>query len=359
MTLLPALKAERIEWPVPFADGLTMLRKLRGRRVVVLASGDPFWFGVGSVLARDFDQDEWRALSGHSTFSLAAAQLGWPLESTLCLGLHAASLTHLRPHLAPGLHAFVLLRDGAAVATLASYLESEGFGASQLTVLEALGGPRERTTQVRADALPETAFAHPVCVAVEIAGPGATIPHAGGIDDAFFETDGQITKRPIRALALSALAPRPDELLWDIGSGSGSIAIEWLLSHPRTEAISIEARRDRTARIVANANRLGMDRLRVVEGTAPAALDGLPEPQAVFIGGGLSQALLADVTARLATGTRLIAHAVTLESEALLTHWSMQLGGTLSRVELSEAAPLGTKHGWKPAYPIVQWRVTL
>ncbi len=356
--LVAGLDVERIEWPVPFADGLPILQGLRGRRVVVIASGDPFWFGAGAVIARNFDPAEWRALPGVSSFALAAARLGWPLEKTLCLGLHAAPLARLRPHLASGLRAIVLLRDGAAVRDLAAYLTGAGFGESRFVVLEALGGPRERIIDARAEQAAGT-YAHPVAVALELAGPGAVLPVASGLDDHWFDTDGQITKRPVRALALSALAPRPLETLWDIGGGSGSVAIEWLLSHPTTEAFSIEARPDRAARIRANAGQLGVDRLQVVEGEAPAALEGLPAPDAVFIGGGASEALFQDLTTQLALGTRLVAHAVTLETEALLTAWSERLGGSLLRIDLSDAAPLGPKRGWKAAYPVVQWQVVL
>lgn len=359
LALLPGMTAETIEWPVPFADGLPILQGLRGRQVVVLASGDPFWFGAGSVIVRDLDAEEWQALPGPSTFSLAAARVGWPLEKTLCLGLHAAPFSRLKSHLAPGVKAILLLRDGEAVSDLARYLRDEGFGASDLTVLEAVGGPRERITKTKADKVPDAMFAHLVAAAVEFAGAGATLPRASGLEDGVFETDGQITKRPVRALALSALAPKPFETLWDIGGGSGSVAIEWLLAHPTTEAVSIEPRPDRAARIRKNADRLGVDRLHMVEGKAPAALDDLPKPQAVFIGGGLSEDLLTDLTSGLSPGTRLVAHAVTLESEALLSAWSARIGGDLLRIELSEAAPLGSKHGWKAAYPIVQWRVVL
>ncbi len=359
LALAPDTGAERIAWPVPFADGLPILMGLRGRRVAVLASGDPFWFGAGAVIARSLDPGEWRALPGPSSFALAAARLGWPLEAALCLGLHAAPLTRLRPHLAPGVRAIVLLRDGAAVGALAAYLTAEGFGPSALTVLEALGGPRERLTLARAEALPPEQFAHPVAVALHVAGTGAVMSRASGIADDVFATDGQITKRPVRALALSALAPRPGELLWDIGGGSGSISIEWLLADPSTQAICIEPRADRAGRIRANADRLGVDRLRVVQAAAPAALEGLDAPEAVFIGGGLSAALLDALTPRLAPGTRLVAHAVTLESEALLAAARARHGGELMRIDLAEAAPLGAKTGWVPARPVVQWRVVL
>ncbi|MFP4238140.1 MAG: precorrin-6y C5,15-methyltransferase (decarboxylating) subunit CbiE [Rhodosalinus sp.] len=356
--LLPDPGAELVEWPVPFADGLKALEGFRGRRVVALVSGDPFWFGAGSVIAARLGAGEWRALPGRSTFSLAAARLGWPLETTLCLGLHAAPMTRLRPDLAPGLRAIVLLRDGAAVGDLAAYLRAEGFGESRLTVLEALGGPRERVSMATAADLSGT-FSHPVCAALNVAGSGTVLPRVSGISDRFFETDGQITKRPVRALALSALAPMPGERLWDIGGGSGSIGIEWCLAHRSLRAIAIESRPERAARIRANADRFGLDRLRVVEGQAPGALAGLDLPHAVFVGGGLSEALMVDLAARLPSGTRLVAHAVTLESEALLAGWSARLGGELLRIELAEAAPLGARRGWSPSRPVVQWRVVL
>ncbi|MFD1342076.1 precorrin-6y C5,15-methyltransferase (decarboxylating) subunit CbiE [Litorisediminicola beolgyonensis] len=357
LALLPDLAAECQTWPVPFADGIAPLLDQRGRRVVVLASGDPFWFGAGAVLARHLAPGEWRAFPAPSCFSLAAARLGWPLETLRCHGLHAAPLSRLRPDLAAGLRLLVTLRDGAAVGDLAAYVTALGFGESTLTVMEALGGPRERITSHRAETL-SGSFAHPVLVALDITGAGETIPCASGREDTLFESDGQITKRPVRALTLSALAPRPHELLWDIGGGSGSVALEWLMAHPTTQAISIEPRADRAARIGRNAAALGQDRLQVVTGSAPEALDGLAMPEAVFVGGGLSAALLESLFARLPAGTRIVANAVTLESEALLAAAQAERGGDLLRIALSEAVPLGSKRGWRSAYPVVQWRVT-
>lgn len=359
LALLGDMTAELVEWPVPFADGLPLLMALRGRRVAVLASGDPFWFGAGSVIAQHLAPGEWQALPAPSTFSLAAARLGWRLEETLWLGLHAAPLTRLRPHLAPGQRAILLLRDGQAVRDLAGWLCDMDFGQTSVTVLEALAGPRERITHAVARSMPDQDFTHPLCVALEFAGDGAVMPKCGGLPDSLFATDGQITKRPIRALTLSALEPQPGLLLWDIGGGSGSVAIEWLLAHPTTQAIAIEPRADRAATIRRNADGLGVDRLRIVEGRAPAALAGLPLPDVVFIGGGLSLELLDHLTAILAKGTRLMANAVTLDSEALLAVAQARLGGTLLRIELAEAAPLGRKRGWKASYPVVQWAVVL
>jgi precorrin-6Y C5,15-methyltransferase (decarboxylating) len=358
LSLLPDLGARGQEWPVPFANGLPRLLAHRGRRVVALASGDPFWFGAGSVIARELNAGEWRALPGPSSFSLAASRLGWALEGVGCFGLHAAPFDRLRPALAPGARLIVLLRDGNAVGALAAYLAGAGFGNSRLHVMEALGGPRERVRTVGVNTVPGD-VAHPVCVGVEVAGGGAVLPCAAGRPDDWFDHDGQITKRPVRALTLSALAPRPGENLWDIGAGSGSIAIEWLLSHESLSATAVEADATRAARIAENAARVGVDRLSVVEGSAPGVLEGLDPPAAVFVGGGLDAALLAALEDRLAPGTRLVANAVTLETEALLVQAQARRGGTLLRIALSDAAPLGRRRGWKAAYPIVQWAVVL
>ena len=352
LSLLPETDAERIPWSVPFADSIPLLLEHRGRPTLMLASGDPFWFGAGTSVTKHLEPGEWTAHPGPSTFSLIAARVGWPLERTTCLGLHAASLTRLHPNLAPGARLIATLRDGDAVHASARIITELGFTVD-LTVCEAMGGPRERVSPYA----PDATYAHPVALALNCTA-GPALPKTGGLPDDVFETHGQITKRPVRALTLSALAPRPGEHLWDIGGGSGSIAIEWLLAYPSLTATSIEPRADRAARIRANAARLGVDHLQVIEGTAPAALADLPAPDVVFIGGGLSDALLARLTT-LPSGTRLVANAVTLETDALLTAAHAAHGGSLLRVELAHATPLGHRTGWKASYPIVQWGVTL
>ena len=359
LALLPALTCPVEEWPVPFSDGLARLWPHRGRAIVVLASGDPFWFGAGSSLTRHLERGEWVAYPALSTFSLAAARLGWGLQHTACLGLHAAPLERLRPHLAAGQRLIALLRDGEAVAGLAAYLTACGFGASRLHVMEALGGPRERLRCVTAQALDFADIAHPVAVGIACAGKGPAMPTASGLPDDWFANDGQMTKRPVRALTLSALAPRAGELLWDIGAGSGSIGIEWLLAHRANRAVAVEGDPLRAARARANALALGAGRLRVVDGLAPATLPEGETPDAVFVGGGLSQAMLEGLWQRLPHGTRLVANAVTIESEALLAHWHREKGGQLLRIELADAAPIGTRQGWKARYPVVQWSVVL
>lgn len=356
LSLLPDLSAEIVTWPVPFADGIPLLLAHRGRKTVALASGDPFWHGAGTSLTKHLDRGEWQTLPAPSTMSLAAAALGWPLESTTTLGLHAAPFARLRPHLANGTRAIVTLRDGEAVPTLAAWLTETGFGSSTLHVLEALGGPRQRIRKTRAETFDLDTIQHPVCVAIDAVG-GPALTSVGGKDDAFFDNDGQITKRPVRALTLSALAPLPGEHLWDIGGGSGSIAIEWLLAHATTKATSVEIDPTRADRISQNASNLGADRLTVVTGEAPDALEGLPAPDAVFIGGGISEEMLQSVWTTLPEGARLVANAVTLEAEVLLANWQADKGGDLLRIELAQSKPLGRKRGWKSSYPIVQWSV--
>lgn len=340
-------------WPVPF-DPAPVLA-CRGRRVAVLASGDPFWHGAGGSLAAHLAPGDWRAFPVAGTFSLAAARLGWRIEETACLGLHAAPFGRLIAHLAPGARILCLMRDGAAVADLARWLAARGWGQTRLWVMEALGGPRERVRQATADAFAPDCVAAPVTVALIAAG-GHALPCSPGLPDTSYAHDGQITKAPVRALTLAALAPRRGELLWDLGAGSGSVSVEWCLAGGR--ALAIEARPDRAANIRVNAETFGQQgRLSVIEGRVPAALTGLPVADAVFIGGGLTEAVFAALWPRLRPGTRLVVNAVTLETEALLAALHASHGGALMRIELARAAPLGGLRGWQAARPVVQWSV--
>jgi precorrin-6B C5,15-methyltransferase / cobalt-precorrin-6B C5,C15-methyltransferase len=340
-------------WPIPFS--IDPVLACRGRPVAVLASGDPFWHGAGGSLAGHLSAGEWMAYPAPSTFSLAAARLGWRLEEVNCLGLHAAPFETLLAKLSPAQKAICLLRDGEAAGALAAWLTQKGFGASTLHVMEALGGPRERIRIAQAAGFALADVTAPVAVAIVVAG-AAGLPRTAGLADDAFIHDGQITKRPVRALTLSALAPRRDEILWDIGAGSGSISVEWCLAGGR--AFAIEARTDRAENIRANAAAFGVAaRLTVVEQQAPAALANLPSPNAVFVGGGGDQSLFDALWAMLPAGARLVANAVTLETEALLLLEQKRRGGELMRIELSHAAPLGSLRGWVSARPLVQWSV--
>lgn len=354
----PLIAGETRAWPVPFDPAMTDVLALKGRKVCVLASGDPFFFGVGATLSRHLGKGEYIAFPAPSAFSLAASRLGWPLQQAECLSLHGRPLDLVRPHLHPGARLIVLTSDGDGPAALAALLTENGFGASRLTVLEALGGPQERSRASRADAFDLGAVHALNVVGIEVeAAPDARIlPFGFGLADDLFEHDGQITKREIRALTLSALSPRRGELLWDIGAGSGSIGIEWMLAHPSLAAISIERDAERTGRIARNAGRFGVPGLRIVTGAAPAALEGLPAPDAVFIGGGGSgEGVLDAALAALKPGGRLVANAVTLEMEAALLAAHGRHGGSLTRIEVSRAAPVGTMTGWRPAMPVTQW----
>jgi precorrin-6B C5,15-methyltransferase / cobalt-precorrin-6B C5,C15-methyltransferase len=340
-------------WPVPF-DASCVLAK-RGRPTAVLASGDPFWHGAGGSLASHLSPDEWIAHPSPSTFSLAASRLGWALEGTICIALHAAPFERLIPVLARGVRAICLVRDAGAGSDLASWLTARGFGPSRLWTLSALGGPRERIIESNADTYANGPMASPVAVAIETDGaPG--LPRASGLSDDLFQHDGQITKRPMRALALSALAPRPSERLWDIGAGSGSISIEWALAGGSASAI--EVREDRARNIRANAEAFGVaHRVSVIAASAPASLSSLEKPNAVFIGGGLDAAMLDAIWPLLPKDTRLVAHSVTLETEAVLTDLQRKHGGDLMRIEISHAAPLGGFRSWEASRPVVQWSV--
>lgn len=338
-------------WPVPFDADIVL--SCRGRPTAVLASGDPFWYGAGASLAEKLYRDEWIAHPAPSTFSLAAARLGWRLEATACLGLHAAPFERLVPHLAQDARFICLVRDAAAMGELAKWLTERGWGASLLWTLASLGGPREYIDQHRADLFAEDIAGDLVAVAVLAIG-GQGIPRSSGLPDDLFVHDGQITKRPMRALALSALAPRPGERLWDIGAGSGSVSVEWALCGGTTTAI--ELREDRAANARGNAAAFGLaHRITVLTGRAPEALAALDSPDAVFIGGGLDLAMFDSVWSRLAPGARLVAHAVTLETEALLGELHQRHGGELMRVEIAHAAPLGRYRSWEATRPVVQW----
>ncbi|MDA9394624.1 precorrin-6Y methyltransferase [Bradyrhizobium sp. CCBAU 45394] len=338
-------------WPVPFDAEVVLSR--RGRPTAVLASGDPFWHGAGASLAEKLEAGEWVAHSAPSTFSLAAARLGWRLESVVCLGLHAAPFERLVPHLAPGARIICLVRDGKAAGDLAKWMGERGWGASEFWTLAALGGPRESIAEHRADGFTGDLAGNLVAVAVEAKGAQG-IPRSAGLPDDLFAHDGQITKRPVRALAISALAPRPGERLWDIGAGSGSISVEWALCGGT--ATAIEMREARAANIRSNAAAFGLaHRIAVVTGRAPEALAGLDAPNAVFIGGGLDSAMFDAIWSRIGAGTRLVAHAVTLETEALLGELHQRHGGELMRVEIAHAGPLGRYRSWEAARPVLQW----
>jgi precorrin-6Y C5,15-methyltransferase (decarboxylating) len=354
----PLIRGAARPWPSPFDRAVAEVVAQRGRLVCVLASGDPYLHGVGSLLARHVDAAETVVVPAPSAFSLAAARLGWPLPETAQVSLHGRAIDRVRPHLQPGAKVLALTSDGDGPAMLARLLAVSGFGASRLTVLEALGGPRERMRTASAAAFDLAAIDPLNVVAIEVlaAADARVLARAPGLADALYEHDGQLTKREIRAVTLSALTPCRGELLWDIGAGAGSIAIEWMLADPSMAAVAIEARPDRAARIRRNAAAFGVPGLEVIEGSAPAALQNLPQPHAIFIGGGASDpGVLERALAALQMGGRLVVNAVTLETEALLLARHAALGGELTRSSIARAEAVGGMTGWRPALPVTQW----
>jgi precorrin-6B C5,15-methyltransferase / cobalt-precorrin-6B C5,C15-methyltransferase len=345
-------------WPSPFDRAVEEVVAQRGRQVCVLASGDPYLYGVGSLLARHVDAAETMVVPAPSAFSLAAARLGWPLPDVAQVSLHGRVLERIRPHLQPGAKVLALTSDADGPAALAQLLTSTGFGESTLTVLEAIGGPRERVRTTTAASFDLAGIDPLNVVAVEVvaAANARVLARAPGLPDELYEHDGQLTKREIRAMTLSALAPRRHELLWDIGAGAGSVAIEWMLADPSLAAIAIEARSDRAARIRRNAAAFGVPDLEVIEGAAPAALKELRQPDAIFIGGGVSDpGVIEHAAAALRPGGRLVVNAITLASEALLLARHAALGGSLTRVAIARAEAVGGMTGWRPALPVTQW----
>ncbi|XEN32193.1 precorrin-6B C5,15-methyltransferase / cobalt-precorrin-6B C5,C15-methyltransferase [Ensifer sp. WSM1721] len=354
----PLIKGQCHIWQSPFEKSVEAILVRRGSPVVVLASGDPFLFGVGATLARRVDTSEMRTIPAPSAFSLAASRLGWALQEVATVSLHGRPLDLIRPHLQPGARVLALTSDENGPKALAELLSGSGFGQSWLTVLEAIGGERERVSRhIAVSFALEQVDALNVCAVEVVADADARVlPLASGLDDRLFEHDGQITKREVRALTLSALAPRRGELLWDVGAGSGSIAIEWMLADPAMRAIAVEASSERAQRIGRNATRFGVPGLVVVEGEAPDALRGLARPDAIFVGGGGSEPGVMDAAiAALPPGGRLVANAVTTEMEAVLIAHHARLGGSLIRIDVARAAPVGSMTGWRPAMPVTQW----
>jgi precorrin-6Y C5,15-methyltransferase (decarboxylating) len=355
------IRGRTLAWPSPIGGAMPEIEKHRGRPVVVLASGDPFHYGVGDLLLRSIPAAETLCLPQSSAFSLAASRLGWSLQDVALVSLHGRAFEGIVRHLQPGARILALSWDGETPAKLAKLLAERGMGDSSITVLEAMGGPRERVRRATANGFDLGEIASLNTLALEVtASPDATVlALAPGLDDALFEHDGQLTKREVRAVTLSALAPSQGELLWDIGLGAGSIAIEWLLRHPSLKAIGIEDQPERAARAARNAAALGTPDLLIVQKRAPEAFADLPRPDAVFIGGGLSDPGVFEAAwSALKSGGRLIANAVSLQSEARLIEFFQRHGGELVRLEVAKAGKAGSGgvFVWRPAAPIVQWR---
>jgi precorrin-6Y C5,15-methyltransferase (decarboxylating) len=358
LDLIPQIPdQQRLPLPSPLRAGLpSLLDKLAGQRVVALGSGDPLVAGVGSTLVDILGADSVRIHPAVSSVALARARMGWPVETTQLVRLRGGDLDVVRRYLFPGQRLIILSRDGDSPAEVARLLTDAGYGDSLVTVLGDLDTNTESRVDVAARHWAGTATAlNVICVAC--AGTGGAASLASGLPDDIFDHDGQLTKRDLRASALARLMPRPRELLWDVGAGAGSIAIEWMRADPSCRAIAIERDPDRAKRIRGNAEALGVPALEVWQAEAPGALASLPRPDAVFVGGGATAGTLEQAWSALRPGGRLVAHSVTQETEMIIVDYWRRYGGELTRHVVEHMEPIGRYHGWRPARPVVQWSV--
>lgn len=365
--MVPDTRAERLTWEGGLAAAMDAMEPWRGRRVVVLATGDPLYYGAGATLQRRFDPAEMRIIPVPGAFSLAAARLCWPASDVEMLTLHNRPVATLGLVLAPGVRIIALSRDGTTPAQVARFLSERGWGPSMLTVLEHLGGPAERLVDGTAESWTQARCADLNTMAIECrAGPAARpLARMPGLPDDAFEHDGQITKREVRAATVAALAPLPGQVLWDVGAGCGSIAIEWLRAVPRhavagggaARAVAVERDEGHCTIIARNAAALGVPDLQVVHGAAPEVLADLePRPDTVFVGGGLVAAGLLDACWQaVRSGGRLVANAVTLDGEAALLRWHREAGGELTRTAVSRAEPVGRVAAFRPLMPVTRY----
>jgi precorrin-6B C5,15-methyltransferase / cobalt-precorrin-6B C5,C15-methyltransferase len=359
LDLVGETRGEKAEWEKPLEATSTTILARRGTPVVVLVSGDPFWFGAGATLARSIPLEEMLVVPAPSSFSIAAARLGWPLQDVTALGLNMPGWTPLvRRHLHHGRRILALALNDKTPREVAALLTEAGFGQSEVIVMEALGGQRERVRKTKSEAFDFNDVDPLNIIGIDlVAGPNArAISYAGGLPDSYFENDGQLTKREIRAVTLSSLRPGAGELLWDVGAGSGSIGIEWMLAHSSNTAIGIERDEERAARAMRNAIALGVPHLRIEVDAAPGALAQLPRPDAIFIGCGTAGGKVIEACwAALKPHGRIVANAVTIESELGLLAAYHGHGGMLTRLSIERAEPVGSRTTWRPALPVMQW----
>ena len=357
--LAGSVAAERLAWPSPFNAMIDEIKRHKGRRIVILVTGDPLWFSVGARILKSIPAQEVRFFPQLSAFQWAACRMGWSLADVETVTVHGRAAEQIIPHFAPGVRLLVLTRDGDSPKEVAALLKRCGFSQSPMSVLASLGGPKEkRIDGVAANWRRKAPDFH--VLAIECVADAGTeaFSRTGGLPDDAFEHDGQLTKRAVRAATLSALQPYPDALLWDIGAGCGSVSVEWMRAARGALAIAIEPNAQRRAMIEKNRLTLGVPKLQVVSGEAPEALKDLPAPDAVFIGGGLTGKGVFEAAWRaLRPGGRLVANGVTLESEARLISLAQKHGGILERIAASEAAPVGRFTAMKPFMTVTQWTV--
>jgi len=350
------IQQERLVWTSPISESIEQILSYRGRNVCVLASGDPMWYGIGVTLTRSVSIDEITIIPAPSSFSLICARLGWSIAEVETLSLCGRPASLLQSYVYPNAKLLILSAGQETPSIVAKILTERGFGKSAIAVFEYLSGTRERMISGVAEAWDIEGIAELNAIAVTciVDRKAQVLSRLPGLPDRAYHHDGQLTKREVRAVTLSALAPTPGELLWDVGAGCGSISIEWMRTDPRCRAISIE--KSRMTYIADNANSLGVPNLQIIAGTAPAALQDLPPPDAIFIGGGATaEGMFETCWEALRSGGRLVANVVTIEGEQQLFKWQQQVGGSLSRIAIQRAESIGSFLGWKAMAPVTQW----
>lgn len=348
--------ARKISWGVGLNHGIDEIKANQDKEICVLATGEPLWFGIGTTLLRHIDKDHIQVHPTSGAFSLAAARMGWAIPDCVCMTIHGRALENLNRYVAPGAKILILSRDGKSAVEVADLLAKYGYGQSKITVFEHMGGDKENKLSGTATGwTAKTADLNTIALECVAEKGARRLPLTPGLDDDLFEHDGQLTKREVRAVTLSTLAPQPGELLWDVGGGCGSIAIEWMRTHPSCKAIAIEQNDKRRSMIAHNGAALGVPTLEIVDGRAPEALDGLVTPDAIFVGGGISiPGLLERCWNALPVGGRLVANTVTLEAEREMLHFQSKFGGRLVRIAVSREENVGRLTVLKPMAPVLQ-----
>jgi len=354
--LSDSVNAERVAWPHPFDALIDTLKGMKGRRVVVLATGDPLWFSIGARIGREIPTSEIVFHPQLSAFQLASARMGWSIADVETLTVHGRAVEQMIAFIQPHQRLLILTTGAETPSQIAGFLTERGFGKSQMTVLAAMGGENEQRFDGVAESWNHTVPAFNTLAVDCIAAPDAALlPRVPGLADELFQHDGTMTKQEVRAVTLAKLMPMRGALLWDIGTGCGSVAVEWMRAARYARAIGIEPRADRRAMAAANALALGVPKLDLIDGMVPAALAGLESPDAIFIGGGLSDETFQAAWAALKPLGRLVANAVTLESETTLAALHARHGGQLVKLSVNRAEPVGSYRGWRPLMPVTQW----
>ncbi|MBX7145930.1 MAG: precorrin-6y C5,15-methyltransferase (decarboxylating) subunit CbiE [Alphaproteobacteria bacterium] len=356
----PELKTERWIWRRPLKRTLDALEKVRGKKVVVLATGDPMWFGVGVSLSKRFLPHEMSIIPGISAFSLVCARLGWSISTTVCITMHGRPINQLVNFLAPHQRLILLSHDQTTPSKIANLLTERGYGSSKMIVFSDMNSLSEKYIEglAKNNNFLDCSDFNTIAIECSEGEVNSLMPLTIGLPDDVFHHDGQLTKYKIRTLTLSALMPMPNQTLWDIGAGCGSISIEWARYHSTMKSYAIEKNEKRCQFIKENSDSFGLSNIDILSGTAPEILNNLEKPDAIFIGGGLLEKNMIDICWQaLKKSGRLVINTVTIESEQEILKIYKNLGGKLSKISIEQPDLLGELTVWRKSMPVTQLTV--